>query len=52
MVILSLPCLILGVVLAWFAPKRPERQAAVETAAGCFLILGLVAIGSCLPLFR
>lgn len=52
MVILSLPCLVLGAALAAFAPKRPAQQAAVETAAGCLVIFGLVLIGSCLPLFR
>ncbi len=49
MFILSLPCLILGVALARLAPKRAERQAAVETAAGSLVILGIVAIGFCLP---
>ncbi len=52
MFILSLPCLILGVALASLALKRPEQQAAIETAAGSLLILGLVAIGFCLPVFR
>jgi purine-cytosine permease-like protein len=52
MVILSLPCLILGAALATLAPKRPAQQAAVETTAGCLVFLGLVLIGSCLPLFR
>ncbi len=51
MFILSLPCLILGVALASLALKRPEQQAAIETAAGSLLILGLVAIGFCLPCF-
>ncbi|MGH1574980.1 hypothetical protein ACRAWG_35495 [Methylobacterium sp. P31] len=52
MVILSLICLIAGVALATVAPKRPMQQAALESAGGGLIVLGLVTIGACLPLFR
>lgn len=52
MVILSPICLIAGVTLAAVAPKRPVQQVALEGASGGLLVLGLLIIGTRLPLFR
>jgi hypothetical protein len=51
-VILSPICLIAGVTLAAVAPKQPVQQVALESAGGGLIVLGLVVIGACLPLFR
>jgi hypothetical protein len=52
MVILSLPYLMMGVVLAGLATKRGEQQAAVETVAGRLPLFAFVLIASCLPVFQ
>ncbi|MGH1570315.1 hypothetical protein ACRAWG_06165 [Methylobacterium sp. P31] len=51
-VILSLICLIAGVVLAAVAAKRPVQKAALESAGGGLIALGLVIIGAGLSSFR
>jgi len=52
MTILSLFCLLSGAVLAGLAPRRSVQQAALESAGGGLIVLGLVIIGAGLPLFR
>ena len=52
MVILSLICLISGVVLAGLAPNRPVQQAALESTGGSLIVFGLIIVGAELPLFR
>ncbi|MDP4006243.1 hypothetical protein [Methylobacterium sp. NEAU K] len=52
MTFLSLICLLSGAVLAGIAPKRSVQQAALESAGGSLIVLGLVIIGAGLPLFR
>jgi hypothetical protein len=52
MTILSLSCLLSGATLAGLAPRRAVQQAALESAGGGLIVLGLVIIGAGLPLFR
>jgi hypothetical protein len=49
---LSVTSLCLGATLAGYAPRAGKRVAAFETCGGSFLLVGLVLIGGCLPLFR
>jgi len=51
MTILSVICLVTGATLAGIAPKRSVQQAALESAGGSLIVLGLVIIGAGLPLF-
>ena len=52
MTILSAVCLVAGAILAGIAPKRSVQQAALESAGGSLIVLGLVIIGADLSLFR
>lgn len=52
MVVLSLMCLVSGVVSAGVASQRPEQQIILESVGGCLLISGLCMLGAGLPLFR
>lgn len=52
MVILSLICLVAGVMVAGRAPKRPAHQAALESLGGSLIVGGLCLLGVGLPLFR
>jgi hypothetical protein len=52
MVVLSLICLVSGVVSAGVASQRPQRQAVFESVGGGLLIGGLCLLGAGLPLFR
>ena len=45
-------CLVAGATLAGIAPKRTLQQAALESAGGSLIVLGLVIIGAGLPLFH
>jgi hypothetical protein len=49
---ISVFCLVAGAALAGLAPRRAVQQAALESAGGGLIVLGLVMIGLGLPLFR
>lgn len=48
----SLACLVAGTVLAGCAHRFEARAGLAETVAGVLLVLGLVLIGTGLPVFR
>lgn len=52
MAVLSLVCLLSGVISAGVAAQRPRQQAVLESVGGGLLIGGLCLLGAGLPLFR
>ena len=50
MAVFSLICLVSGSTLAWMAAQQPPKRAICEGAGGSLIVLGLVSIGSGLPL--
>ncbi|WP_191970298.1 hypothetical protein [Methylobacterium planeticum] len=50
--LISLACLVLGVLLSGLAPRAAHRMAAFETCGGLLLVAGFAALGAGLPLFR
>ena len=52
MAVLSLVCLVSGVISAGVAAQRPQQQAVLEGVGGGLLIGGLCLLGAGLPLFR
>ena len=52
MAVLSVICLAAGAGLAGLAPRRAVGRESLESAGGGLIVLGLVIIGTGLPLFH